>query len=78
MSFDGEKVARKSLGVLGPALAILAILGPAVFDVTVSQEEISSVLGGVEELILKAAVLCGSVMGIVGRFRASKTISGWF
>ena len=78
MSFDGDKLARQSRGILGPAFAIIVVVSAQIFDVEILPDTVESVIGGVEDILVTAGIVIGSVVGIIGRIRASDRISVWF
>ncbi len=78
MAFDGEKAATRSLGVMAPALAILVVVAKEGLGVVISAEEVQAILDGVGNTITQVAALCGLGGAIVGRLRASSTITRFF
>ena len=67
---NGEKSAITSIGVMGPALSILVLL---VNQFVFKGEVVTA--GDTTSLVDAIATIVGLVTGIIGRLKASKTIT---
>lgn len=74
---DETKSAVTSLGIVGPAIALVTVVSQQYLGVDIS--DLTSVLpGAISKAVDDAMVIGGLVMGIYGRWRASSRISGIF
>lgn len=71
-----SKAAVKSIGVMGPVLAIL-VIALGMFGIDIS-EDVVGMPEKIASVIDQVIVIGGLVMGIIGRVRATKEISGVF
>lgn len=71
-----SKAAVKSLGVMGPVVAIL-VIALGMFGVDISGDVAGfpeKIAGAIDSVLVIVAI----VAGIIGRLRAETKISGWF
>lgn len=75
---EAGKAAAKSVGILGPAFAILIVLAKQLADVDILPEQVEAIVNGVSNWIISGGAILASLAGIYGRIRASEKISSWF
>lgn len=71
-----SKAAVKSVGVMGPVLSIL-VIALGMFGIDIS-EDVAGMPEKIASVIDQVIVIGGLVLGIIGRVRATKEISGVF
>lgn len=69
------KPALTSLGMVGPAIGIIALLLGA-FGLTIDAETQAALTRDVTALVTYGVSLCSLVVGLYGRWRATKRVSG--
>ncbi len=73
---DGQKPFWKSLGVMGPALGLFAmILNHVAGAPIVNDDDVNLVVAESQAMVDAGATLWSTLTAIIGRWRARKTIS---
>ncbi len=75
---EAGKAAVKSVGVLGPAFAILTVVVFQLLGVDLPVGETEALKTRVHDFIVNGGVILASLAGIWGRIRASEKIASWF
>ncbi len=72
---DETKPAIRSLGMLAPAIGMVA-MGLSFFGFSISAEEQATLSEGITTIVEKGFIVGTMVVGMWGRWRASSRISG--